>query len=390
MNLFRHIDGQIKNHFSKYKEVLILLGSRQTGKTTLIQRIFPDALYLLLDNEPVRRALESYDINVYKSLFVNTVKTIVIDEIHLLSNPGRAAKIIYDQIPGINLIITGSSSFNIKNKTSESLAGRKIEYKLYPLTFSEYLYQKGVIPNPGFHVFNKITEGSVTPEKGSYLFDIHTLLNDVLLYGLYPGLINHPRDTRYLKNFVDSLIYKDIIELNFIENRRLAANLLKLLAHQTGNLINYSELAEKLQADQRTIKRYIEIFEESFTIFRLFPYSKFKRDEVIKSPKIYFYDTGLRNALIDDFSDLDTRPDKGALFENFIISEFLKSNQYQEAGYKLYFWRTKQKSEIDLVLEKSNSLTGIEIKYKNKHANRAFLNRYPESVFKNISSENFF
>lgn len=170
----------------------------------------------------------------------------------------------------------------------------------------------------------------------------------------------------------------------------MAINLLKLLAFQIGNLINYSELADNLKADQRTIKRYVEIFEQSFIIFRLYPYSKNKRDEISKSAKIYFFDMGIRNALIDDFSDLNARVDKGALFENFIISELIKQNSYAEKNYKFYYWRTKQGSEIDVIMEKPGELLAVELKYKRQAVNRAFKNRYPEAMLKIVTADNFY
>ena len=166
--------------------------------------------------------------------------------------------------------------------------------------------------------------------------------------------------------------------------------MLKLLAFQIGNLINYSELAGSLGADQRTIKRYIEIFEQSFILFRLQPYSKNKRDEIVKAAKIYFYDTGVRNALIGDFSDLDARTDKGALFENFMIGELIKQNSYLDLNYNFYYWRTKQGSEIDIVMEKPRSLLGVEIKYKRKAINKAFLNRYPKAKVRIVTADSFY
>jgi uncharacterized protein len=389
MKYTRQIDNQIISHFQKYREILILLGSRQCGKTTLLKRLFPNSLYLLVDNEPIRKILESYDINVYKSLVKDTTKTTIIDEIHLLSDPGRAAKIIYDQIPGVQLIITGSSSLNIKNRTSESLSGRRIEYRLFPLTFPEYLYQNEVIEKLNIDILDNIFKIKKSEEKKYFNFDLQLSLNEVILYGLYPNMINYPRDINYLTNFSDSLIYKDILNLNLIENQRLAGNLLKLLAYQIGNLINYSELSDKLNADQRTIKKYLEIFEQSFILYRLYPYSSFKRDEITKSPKIYFYDLGLRNAIINDFSDPQFRSDKGALFENFIITECIKSNWYSQSRCKFYYWRTKQKSEIDLVIEKEKSILGVEIKYKRRKANQSFLNRYPKAEIRMVTSENF-
>lgn len=386
----RHLDNKIKDHFSKYKQILILLGSRQVGKTTIIKKLFPDSNYFLVDNEPIKKIFESYDIEAYKTIINKRYKNIIIDEIHLLSDPGRAAKIIYDQLNDFNLIIIGSSSFHIKNKTSESLAGRKIDYNIYPLTFSEYLCQKETETDLNFNIFNKIINSKNNLSNNSYKFDIENILENILIYGQYPYAINYPADKKYILNFVDSLIFKDILELNLIENKSLAKNLLKLLALQIGNLINYSELALNLKADQRTIKRYIEIFEQSFILFRLYPYSKNKRDEISKAPKIYFYDTGLRNAIINNFSSIDLRPDKGALFENFIIAEMIKQNSYLDKIFNFYYWRTKQGSEIDLVLEGDNKLFGVEIKYIKNRVNKAFKNRYPEAELKNINSRNFY
>lgn len=386
----RHLDHKIEQHFKQYKQILILLGSRQVGKTTIVKKIFPQADYLLVDNEPIKKILESYDIEAYKTLINTRSSEIIIDEIHLLSDPGRAAKIIYDQIPGVKLIITGSSFFHIKNKTGESLAGRKIDYNIYPLTFSEYLQQKGIEPVLNFNILEKITNHNLDLKDRLYKFDLENILNNVLIYGQYPHTIDFFNDKKYLLNFVDSLIFKDILELDLIEDRKLAKDLLKLLALQIGNLVNYSELALSLKADRRTIKRYIEIFEQSFILFRLFPYSKNKRDEISKSAKIFFYDTGVRNALIEDFSDLSSRTDKGALFENFIISEIVKQNNYLDQDFKLYYWRTKQGSEIDLILEGRSELIGVEIKYKRRAFNKSFKNRYPEAQLKLLTSSNFY
>ncbi len=387
----RHLDFKISQHFREYKQVLILLGSRQVGKTTLVKKIFPDGDYFLVDNEPIKKIFEAYDIETYKTLINKNSKEIIVDEIHLLSNPGRAVKIIYDQLENIRIIITGSSSFHIKNKTGESLAGRKIDYNIYPLTFSEYLTQKGIEKDLNFNIIEKIiNDKEYNPKDQLYKFDIKSILNSVLIYGQYPHLIKNPNDEKYLLNFVDSLIFKDILELSLIEDKKLAKDLLKLLAFQIGNLINYSELAVSLKADQRTIKRYIEIFEQSFIIYRLYPYSKSKRDEIIRSAKIFFYDNGVRNALISDFSDLNSRIDKGALFENFIISELLKQDSYSEKNFKFYYWRTKQGSEIDVILEKGTELIGVEIKYKQRAFNKAFKNRYPQAKVRLVTADNFY
>ncbi|MBI2439728.1 MAG: ATP-binding protein [Candidatus Moranbacteria bacterium] len=387
----RHLDFQMSEHFKKYEQVLILLGSRQAGKTTIVKKIFPNAEYFLVDNEPIKKILETYDIETYKTIINKKAKEIIIDEIHLLDNPGRAIKILYDQMNNLRIIITGSSSFHIKNKTGESLAGRKIDYNIYPLTFSEYLNQKGIEKSLNFNILEKIIDDEKdNPKEQFYAFDIKNILDSVLVYGQYPHFIKYPNDEKYLLNFVDSLIFKDILELHLIEDKKLAKNLLKLLAFQIGNLINYSELASSLKTDQRTVKRYIEIFEQSFILFRLYPYSKRKRDEISKSAKIFFYDTGVRNALIEDFSDLNSRVDKGSLFENFIISELIKQDSYSDRGFKFYYWRTKQGSEIDVVLEKGSEIIGVEIKYKRKAINKAFKNRYSEAKVKLLTVDNFY
>jgi len=388
MNFNRHLDTQILQHFNKYREVLILLGSRQSGKTTLVNRLFADALYLLVDNEPVRKALETYDVHTYKSILKPEGGKVVIDEIQLLANPGRAVKIMYDQLPH-QLIITGSSSLHIKHKTAESLAGRKIDYHLYPLTFSEYLFQNDIEPELHHRIFENILRGG-RQHTQQRLFDVRSLLHLILLYGQYPAMVNHPRDRVYLENFIDSLIFKDLLELQLIDNRRVALNLLKLLAYQAGGMVNYSELATRLQVDQRTVKRYIEIFEQSFILFRLYPFTGNKRDEIVKTPKIYFYDTGIRNALIGDFSDMDLRPDAGALFENFIVCECFKANRYLNAGYSLHYWRTKQNAEVDLVLSSGKDIIGIEIKSGRGAFSKAFASRYPEARCDVVTMDNFY
>ena len=386
--LKRHIDGTIQSHFSRGRQILLLLGARQVGKTTLLQRLFPDARYFLLDNDPVRKSFETYDIHSYRQFIRPTDATVIIDEIQLLPDPGRAAKIIYDQMPDVKLIITGSSALNIKNRTSESLAGRKIDYHLFPLSFAEYLYQTGAEDELNDSFLQRIISEDLASRP--HLFDLAATTQRVLTYGLSPYLIDHPQDTSYLKELSTSVIFKDILELNLIEDRKVAADLLKLLAYQTGNLINYTELASRLNIDVRTVKRYIEIFEQSFILFRLYPYTSNRRDEIGKSPKIYFYDMGLRNAIIEDFSDPFFRRDSGALFENFIISEIVKHNYYSGSEYQLAFWRTVQGAEVDLVLHNKDHVIGCEIKMSKGRVARAFKNRFPDAQKRMITMENFY
>lgn len=389
MSMRRHLDAILENHFKQYQEIAILLGARQVGKTTLLKRLFPKAYYLLTDNESIKQSLERYDISVYRQILPTNVSEVVIDEIHLLSDPGRAAKILYDQIPNLKLIITGSSSLQIKNRMTESLAGRKIDYHLYPLTFSEYLFQKSVETDLNYKILENILSYNLLEEK-VYPYDLKGILDNVLIFGLYPRLVDEPNDPNYLRNLVDSVIFKDLLELKTIENREAALNLLRLLAYQIGSLVNVSELAGRLNLNTATIRRYLNIFEQSFIIFPLKPFSRIGRDEIGKMNKYYFYDVGLRNALIDDFNPLSSRKDLGAVFENFVIAEILKINVYGNFEFKLNFWRTKQGSEIDLVLTKQEKIVGLEIKVGKKRANQAFINRYPKAQVFTISSANFY
>lgn len=388
MNCQRLIDRRILSHFKERREILILLGARQVGKTTLIKRLFPEATYLMVDNETVKKGLSRYDISFYKQMYVPSTKTLVIDEIHLLKDPGRAAKIIYDQVPNMNLIVTGSSSLHIKNKMGESLAGRKIDYFLYPLTFGEYLYQSGVSDVLETKIINNIISRNFN-EKGG-LIDIEASLEKILIYGLYPHMLQKFEDKDFLKNLSGSVIFKDLLDLGTIENRDGALNLLRALAFQIGSLVNINELSVRLGLEAKTIKRYLNIFEQSYIIFPLAPYSKNGRDEIGKMNKYYFWDVGLRNALIDNFNPVRLRNDYGALFENFIISEVMKENYYTESEYKLNFWRTQRGSEIDLVLTKNSELIGIEIKTGKERANLAFANRYKNAEVYTLTPKNFY
>lgn len=387
--IVRHLDKTLASHFDKYKETLVLLGARQVGKTTILNRIFPDSQYLSVDTEPIRAALERYDPAVYSQLLAGSKGTVIIDEVHLLSDPGRMAKIIYDQLPEYRLIITGSSSFNIKNKTSESLAGRKIDYHLFPLTLSEYLVQTGVEDDLSLSGLTKIVSGDM-PKTIVKKYDHRAIIDNLLVFGLYPAMLSHPSDSKYLVNLVDSVIFKDLTDLSLLENKSAALSLLKLLSYQIGSLVNYAELSSKLGIDARTVKRYIELFEQSFIIFTIKPYSSRSRSEIAKMPKVYFYDLGLRNALVGNFEPVASRGDAGALFENFIITELYKCNEYGNFGYKFNYWRTKSGSEVDLVLSHADgTLVAIEIKSNLQRVNKAFKIRYPNSRLVVVSKENY-
>jgi len=380
----RQIDESIKNHFGKYKQILTLIGPRQVGKTTLLKRVFPDALYLVMDIDPIRKVLESYDTTQYKSLFKDN-KLIILDELQLLTDPGRVAKLVYDNFQDLKLIITGSSSLDIKNRTTESLAGRKIEYYLFPLTFGEYLFQTDIEKNLKILDITTVSINNLNAE----VYDLNAPLSERLIWGNYPALIDLRADERYLDNLVNSTILKDLLELKAIENKTLALNLLKLLAFQIGSLVSYSEIAQKLMTDHRTIKKYIEIFEKAYIIFRLYPYSTRLRDTIVKAPKIYFYDLGVRNSLINNFNELSVRNDNGFLFENFIISEVIKSNLYEFNKYDLFYWRDRNGYEVDLILSKNNKLTALEIKYTGGTVTKSFISKFPDAQSYVVTKDNF-
>ena len=382
----RLLEDKIKNHFKKYSQVLVLLGARQVGKTTLLKRIFPDALYLLVDEKPIYDYLETYSSAVYRNL-IGKSNQIVIDELHLLTDPGRAVKIFYDQIENLKIIVTGSSSLHIKNKTSESMAGRAIEYYLFPLTYGEYLYQRKIEKSYRKFIYQKIVNLDSTPI--TKLYDHKQVLENVLIYGQYPATIDIPRDEKYLKNLAEKAIFKDILELQLIDNRSKALDLLKLLAYQIGNLISYSEIGDKLQLSTPTVQKYVEIFEQSYILYRLYPFSKNSRDEIGKAPKIYFWDLGLRNALIDNFDSINVRSDAGAMFENFIITEVKKEISYLDLDYKVNYWRLKSGSEVDLVFHNNKELIGCEVKLTNGIISKAFCNRYKEAKTHIITADNF-
>jgi predicted AAA+ superfamily ATPase len=386
MQYQRHLSASLSTHFDKYKQALVLLGARQTGKTTLLKQIFPQALYLLADNEQTLRVLETYDINTYKPI-IGRHKQLIIDELHLLSNPGRAVKIIYDQIPNLQLIVTGSSALHIKNKTSESMAGRKIEYQMFPLTFAEYLVQKGVEQELNHNILTNILEGRSAQTR---LFNPAQILDQVLLYGLYPELLNLSQHQDYLLELADSAIFKDIVELNLISDRAKAKELLRLLAYQIGNLINYAEIASTLSMDRRTVERYIDIFEQSYFIFRVYPFAKNKRKEIGKTAKIFFHDLGLRNAIINNFDPSPLRPDRGAMFENFIIAELFKHNAYKKAGLHINYWRLKSGAEVDLVLSDHSDMHAVEIKSKKGQLTSVFTKHYPQAKTHLVTQSNFY
>ena len=388
MTYSRHLTNTIKHHLATRKEAIVLTGPRQVGKTYLLNQLFPQAIYFTTDDQQMRSLFDSYSLVAYRQIMPDQ-GIIILDEVQNLSDPGRAGKLIYDNFPNIHLIITGSAGLTIKNKHTESMAGRATSLELLPLTLSELLAQ---LEAPGetlnWRIWDHLTGGRNVPTVPIHTYDPAQMWERVLLYGLYPALINHADPRQYLLDLIERTIFRDLLDLSLISDKKIALNLLTLLAHQIGGLVSYEELATRLQIDARTVKHYLNVFEESYLIYRLYPYSLRQRNELTKRPKIYFYDTGIRNALIQSFSSLTLRDDVGQLFENFVVMEAVKAQNYHAPQAKLNYWRTKAGSEIDLVIQLENELIGVECKWHQGRLNTAFKVRYPQAIVKTVTRDN--
>ncbi|HZH86804.1 MAG TPA: ATP-binding protein [Brumimicrobium sp.] len=337
-------------------KAIILIGPRQVGKTTLIKEIINQKEYLFLDSDDstVMNLLNSPNTEQIRSIIGN-YKLIFIDEAQRIEGIGLTLKIITDQFKDVQLLVSGSSSFDLSNALNEPLTGRKWEFELYPISWEEF------------------------EEKHNYLVAEQQLENR-LLYGFYPDILNHPGEERdLLKQLVSSYLYQDILSFSKIRKPEVLEKLVQALALQMGNEVNYNELAKTIGIDKNTVANYIDILEKGFVIFKLDSFSRNLRNEIKKNKKIYFYDNGVRNTVIGNFKPLEMRQDKGALWENFLISERLKQNTYKNTNAKMYFWRTKQQQEVDLVEEKEGIITGFEFKWKTKSKiklPKTFVNEY--------------
>jgi predicted AAA+ superfamily ATPase len=371
MNLRRQIETQIKNDFFKGK-VIVLLGARQVGKSTLIRDLTSSRQYSTLwldgENSDVHLMLSNPNSERLKQISANH-KVIVIDEAQKINNIGSILKLFADYCKDIQVIASGSSAFELRNSLNEPLTGRKFEYKLYPVSFTEMVENSNVL-----HELRQL------PQR--------------LVYGYYPEIVCNPKEAERLLRFLsDSFLYKDILLFKGIKKPEKMLELLKLLAWQIGNEANINELSNTLKIDNQTIESYIEMLEQAFVIYKLPAYHSNQRTELKKSKKIYFNDLGIRNALINDFRPIEIRNDAGALFENFVVNELRKHNEYKQIYANFYFWRNTDQREIDLIIEKNNQLQTIEIKWNpNKKAalTKSFSNIYGETAFKLINRDNFF
>ncbi len=365
----RILKEQIKNQMFKGKAI-VLMGSRQTGKTSLLAEIFPseqDALWLSGDDVDVQGMMENMTAQRMRMLLGDR-KVIVIDEAQRIKDSGLRMKVVTDQMKDVQLVATGSSAFELANRLNEPLTGRKWEYQLYPLSFAEMVAHHGLLT-----------------EK--------RLLTHRLVYGYYPEVVTSIGNERnVLKMLADSYMYKDVLAMGNIKKSDKLLTLLQAIAFQVGDQVSYSELASIVGIDVKTVESYIDVLEKCYIIFRLPSLSRNLRNELKNNRKIYFYDNGIRNALISNFSQMELRTDSGALWENFAISERIKFTAYNQLWCNRYFWRTHEQKEIDYVEDSDGNLSAFEFKYNPKKkvtVPKHFAEAYPDARFKVITPDNF-
>lgn len=367
--IYRTIQKNIESALFKGK-VVIVYGARQVGKTTLVKEIqkkyAEDSRYLNCDEPDIKSALEGKTSTEIKS-FLGRKKLIILDEAQRIKNIGLTLKLVADNFPNTQVIATGSSSFELSNKISESLTGRKYEFFLYPFSLEEL----------------KIIYSEI---------EIKRLMEERLIFGLYPEIVlGEDEKQKKIKNLARSYSYKDILQYQNIKNPEILEKLLQALALQIGNEVSYNELSALVGVSKNTVESYLRILEQAFIIFRIGPFSRNLRNELKKLRKIYFYDIGIRNALINNFNPLNLRSDVGALWENFLIAERMKLLNNHEIDAKGYFWRTRQRQEIDYLEEREGKISGFEFKWsKDKFTiPQAFKKAYPENEVKIINKNNF-
>lgn len=350
-------------------KAIIIFGPRQSGKTTLLNNLskhLDKILYLNCDDAQDRQALENQSLSHLKSV-VGTYKSLLIDEAQRVSGIGLSLKILIDNMPQLQIIATGSSSFELSNQVSEPLTGRKYEYLLLPIAFQELLAHHG-----GFSERKELTRR--------------------LVFGAYPDIINNPgQETELLNLLAGSYLFKDVFSFQDLRRPGLLESILRALALQISSEVSYTELAQLAGTNHVTIQRYIQLLEAAFIIFRLPNYSTNQRNEIKRSRKIYFWDNGIRNSLINDFRDLENRNDIGSLWENYLVSERLKYLRNNQLYRSSFFWRSLHQSEIDYLELYEDKLDAYEMKWnpKRKVQSKAFSSLYPQAKFNLIHPDNY-
>lgn len=364
----RTIKKSLIGKFDKGK-VIILFGPRQVGKTTLLKEIFKNkknVLWLNADEPDIKAIFHNANSTRLKTYFGDN-KFVIIDEAHTIEDIGLKLKLMVDSIPNKQFIATGSSSFDLRNKTTEPLTGRKWQFFLYPLSFQEMVNDIGLIE-----------EKRMIPHR--------------LVYGYYPEVVLNTNEAKErLKLLTESYLYKDLLMYEGLRMPEKLIHLLKLLASRVGSEVNYNSLSRELKMDNSTVEKYIQILEDSFVIFRLHAFSRNHPKELKKGRKIYFFDNGVINTILDSFKIIENRTDVGALWENYIISELYKKYKYANQWCKFYFWRTQDQQEIDLIIEDDDILRAYEIKWNSKRKvrlSKSFSNKYANYTFNVITPEN--
>lgn len=353
-------------------KAIILLGARQVGKTTLLRQVIQTAQtevqYLNCDEPQVVEALTNRNLRELV-LLVGKAKYIVIDEAQKVNNIGLTLKLIVDNIPDVQVIATGSSAFELRNRLNEPLTGRKLEYQMYPISTNEIYQSSGYV-------------------------DVKRLLETRLIYGSYPEVLSNLDNAQsLLLSLSDSYLYKDILTMDSMRKPDVLNKLLQALAFQIGSEVSYNELAQTIGTDSKTVEKYIDLLEKCFIIFRLNGLSRNLRNELKKAKKIYFCDNGVRNAVIQQFAPVALRNDMGQLWENFFILERIKRNHYLGHHCNIYFWRTTSQQEIDYIEESDGQMSAFEMKWNPKKATvklpEAFLKAYSVKQTAVVTTENY-
>lgn len=339
----RQLQEQIEKHLGSDKAIIII-GARQVGKSTLLNSIFSNmenVMWLNGDDADVQELFRNMTA-ARMTAFLGKKKFLVVDEAQRIPDIGLRLKLVTDQIPGVQVFATGSSSFQLSSKVNESLTGRKREFQMFPLSFKEMVNNTDLL-----------TEMRMLPHR--------------LIYGYYPEVVTAVGDEKeVLRELSTSYLYKDILQMEGIAKPDKLVKLLQALAYQIGSQVSYREIGQLIDLDPKTVEKYIDIFEKSYIIFRLGSFSRNLRNELKSSRKIYFYDLGIRNAVIADFRPIEMRNDKGALWENFAIAERMKKISYDREFRNVWFWRTTQQKEIDLIEEADGELTAFEFKWNHE------------------------
>lgn len=349
------------------RKAITIMGARQVGKSTLLKQMLDgrnDVMWLNGDDMDVQALFSSMTSTRLRSI-IGKNRIVVIDEAQRILDIGLRMKLITDQIPDVQLIATGSSSFELSSKINEPLTGRKREFQLYPLTFNEMVRHT-----------NLLEELRMLPHR--------------LVFGYYPEVVSTPGDEHsILKELTNSYLYRDILSLDSISKPDKLTRLLQALAFQIGSQVSYNELGQLVGLDSKTVERYVDILEKSFIIFRLGSFSRNLRNELKASRKIYFWDLGIRNAVIGNLAQIENRNDIGELWENYAISERMKQNAYRNSFANTWFWRTQQQKEIDFLEEEDGHLYAYEFKWNDRKAKakcpESFRSAYPDATFKVIT-----